>query len=94
MYEDDIILRKGVFPTNIFLFFVCRYNEFMKFVHPKSILIYTIIVTGLLFLVENIYHPVYILQLLQKICSFLLIPILVASIFKETVGKAGSMSRF
>lgn len=66
----------------------------MKFVHPKSILIYTIIVTGLLFLVENIYHPVYILQLLQKICSFLLIPILVASIFKETVGKAGSMSRF
>ena len=42
----------------------------------KIILIYSIIVCILLYITENIFHPTYLIQMLQKLFSFIIIPIL------------------
>lgn len=61
--------------------------------HPKWILLYSIFVTGLLFLIENVYHPVYLLQLIQKLASFFLIPIMLAYFFEQMIGRAGKFQK-
>lgn len=57
------------------------------------ILIYALIACVLLYITENIYHPVYSVQMFQKVVSFLLIPLLLGYIWKQRVGRAGKMSR-
>lgn len=42
----------------------------------KIILFYSIVACLLLYITENIFHPTYFIQMLQKILSFILIPIL------------------
>jgi hypothetical protein len=49
------------------------------------ILIYALIACVLLYITENIYHPVYSVQMIQKIVSFLVIPLVIAYICKKTV---------
>lgn len=58
-----------------------------------NILIYSLIACILLYITENIYHPVYTIQMLQKIVSFLIIPIFLGYIWKHSIGQAGKMSR-
>ncbi len=57
------------------------------------ILIYALIACILLYVTENIYHPVYSVQMMQKIVSFLIIPLILAYIWKQAVGRAGKMGR-
>ncbi|MFZ2255850.1 MAG: CPBP family intramembrane glutamic endopeptidase [Patescibacteria group bacterium] len=57
------------------------------------ILIYSLIACVLLYITENIYHPVYSIQMFQKVVSFLLIPLILGYIWKQRVGRAGKMSR-
>lgn len=61
--------------------------------HTSIILLYSLIACGLLYITENIYHPVYSVQMLQKIVSFLIIPLLLAYIWKQSVGRAGQINR-
>jgi hypothetical protein len=44
---------------------------------PKNILIYTLIATLALYIIENVYHPVYLIQIMQKVMTFLVIPLLI-----------------
>ena len=60
---------------------------------PITVLIYAFIATFSLYLVENFYHPVYILQMIQKIITFVLIPILVWYIWKTKIGKFGRIGK-
>ncbi len=60
---------------------------------PISVLIYAFIATFALYLVENFYHPVFILQMTQKILTFVLIPTLVWYIWKTQVGKFGRIGK-
>ncbi len=57
------------------------------------ILIYALIACVLLYITENIYHPVYSIQMIQKVVSFLVIPLILVYIWKQWVGRAGKMSR-
>jgi uncharacterized protein len=57
------------------------------------ILIYALIACILLYITENIYHPVYSVQMIQKVVSFLVVPLILAYIWKQRVGRAGKMSR-
>lgn len=57
------------------------------------ILTYTLITCILLYITENIYHPVYSIQMIQKIVSFLVIPLALAYIWKQRVGQAGKINR-
>ncbi len=57
------------------------------------ILIYALIACILLYITENIYHPVYSVQMIQKVLSFLIIPLILGYIWKYAVGRAGKMSR-
>jgi len=57
------------------------------------ILIYSLIVCVLLYITENIYHPVYTIQMLQKVVSFLVMPLILGYIWKYRVGRAGKMGR-
>jgi len=53
----------------------------------KIILIYSIIACLLLYITENIFHPTYIVQLIQKVISFILIPIILSYYLSYPVGK-------
>lgn len=57
------------------------------------ILIYTLIVCVLLYITENIYHPVYAIQMMQKVLSFFILPLILAYILKQKVGRAGKVNR-
>ena len=57
------------------------------------ILSYALVVCALLYITENVYHPVYLVSLLQKVSSFVLIPILIGYIYKHRIAKMGEMSR-
>ena len=61
--------------------------------HSRIILIYSLIACVLLYITENIYHPVYSIQMLQKVVSFLIIPLILGYVWKQRVGRAGKMSR-
>lgn len=60
---------------------------------PYSILFYAFIVTVALYLVENFYHPVYILQMTQKILTFVLIPLSLWNLWKTQIGKFGRIGK-
>ncbi len=49
---------------------------------PKIIISYALITCTLLYITENIYHPVYLLQLIQKVLSFVIIPIIIWYLLK------------
>lgn len=57
------------------------------------ILIYTLIVCVLLYITENIYHPVYAIQMMQKVLSFFILPLILAYILKQKVGRVGKVNR-
>jgi membrane protease YdiL (CAAX protease family) len=57
------------------------------------IISYAFVVCILLYITENMYHPVYLVSLLQKVSSFVLIPILIGYIYKHQITKIGEMSR-
>lgn len=61
--------------------------------HTHLILIYSLIACVLLYITENIYHPVYSVQMIQKIVSFLVIPLILGYIWKQSVGRAGQMRK-
>ena len=60
--------------------------------HSRIILIYSLIACVLLYLIENVYHPVYLAQMLQKIVLFVGIPPFLGYIWKREVGRAGKMN--
>ncbi len=49
----------------------------------KIIIIYSLVVCILLYLVENVFHPTYIIQMIQKIVSFVLIPVIFHRFFSK-----------
>lgn len=51
--------------------------------NTKIILIYSIIACLLLYVTENIFHPSYLVQMIQKILSFIIIPIFLWKYLKE-----------
>ena len=47
--------------------------------HKSTLIhIYALIACILLYITENIYHPVYSVQMLQKVVSFLVVPLILA----------------
>ncbi len=52
------------------------------------ILAYTIFVTIILYWVENIYHPSYGIQMIQKIVSFFVLPMGIAYWLRVDIGSA------
>lgn len=54
---------------------------------PKIIISYALIACTLLYITENVYHPVYLLQLIQKVISFVIIPVIIWYIFKTQFGR-------
>jgi membrane protease YdiL (CAAX protease family) len=44
----------------------------------KIILIYSVIACLLLYITENIFHPTYAIQMIQKVLSFIVIPIILS----------------
>lgn len=75
----------------IFCFF--ERDLIFKSMKPHFILLYSIIVTTALYLVENYYHPVYLLQMLQKVMSFVVVPAMLSYILRQKVGRVGTWSR-
>lgn len=59
----------------------------------KHILTYSILVCIALYITENIYHPVYIVQMLQKVICFLCIPLVANYCFWQEVGKFGRIEK-
>jgi uncharacterized protein len=57
------------------------------------ILSYAFIVCICLYITENIYHPVYLVSLLQKVWSFVLLPILMGYIWTQQITKMGAMNK-
>lgn len=57
------------------------------------IFIYALIATGLLFITENFYHPVYIIQMTQKVLTFLVIPLFVTYFLGKTIGRFGRIEK-
>jgi membrane protease YdiL (CAAX protease family) len=57
------------------------------------ILSYALVACVLLYITENVYHPVYLVSLLQKVSSFVVIPILIGYIYGHRIAKMGEMSR-
>ncbi len=57
------------------------------------ILFYSFIVCLALYIVENVYHPVYLVQMIQKILTFFIIPVAVGYLTHEWIGKFGKMNR-
>jgi len=57
------------------------------------ILAYTIFVTIILYWVENIYHPSYGIQMIQKIVSFFVLPMGIAYWLRVDIGSAWYLSR-
>ncbi len=51
------------------------------------IFVYALIVCVLLFLVENVYHPVYSIQIIQKLLTFIVIPVIAGYFLRRTLGK-------
>ena len=45
-------------------------------IHLKTIILYSIIACLLLYVTENIFHPVYSVQLIQKLFLFIIVPLL------------------
>ncbi len=60
---------------------------------PIHILIYALIVTGALFITENFYHPVYLIQMTQKVLSFLLVPLFITYLLGQTIGRFGRIEK-
>lgn len=52
----------------------------------KIIIIYSIISLILLYITENIFHPTYVIQMLQKILFFIIIPIILSKYLNYKVG--------
>jgi hypothetical protein len=50
--------------------------------NTKIIIIYSIIAVILLYITENIFHPEYIIQMLQKILLFVIIPLILTKYLK------------
>lgn len=59
----------------------------------KVILIYSIIACSLLYITENIYTPTYIVIVLQKIISFIILPIILWYYLKESFWKLGKINK-
>jgi uncharacterized protein len=57
------------------------------------ILSYALVVCAFLYITENVYHPVYLVSLLQKVSSFVVIPILIGYIYGHRIAEIGKMSR-
>lgn len=51
------------------------------------IFVYALIVCIALYITENIYHPNYLVQMIQKIGTFLAIPMIIGYLLKEEIGK-------
>lgn len=62
-------------------------------INATHILAYSFVVCLALYIVENIYHPVYLLQMTQKILTFFAIPVLVGYLGKEWIGKFGQFGK-
>ncbi|NDK08334.1 CPBP family intramembrane metalloprotease [Candidatus Gracilibacteria bacterium] len=60
---------------------------------PKIIISYALIACTLLYITENVYHPVYLLQLIQKVISFVIIPVIIGYIFKTQFGRFGKITK-
>ena len=60
---------------------------------PVYIFIYSLIVCMALYITENIYHPVYLVQMIQKIVTFFVIPVIVGYFGKQWIGKFGKIWR-
>jgi hypothetical protein len=43
---------------------------------PKIIILYSLIILIALYITENIFHPLYAIQMTQKILSFVVIPMI------------------
>jgi len=54
---------------------------------PKIIIIYSLIMLIALYITENIFHPLYAIQMIQKILSFVIIPIIIWYILKSPFGR-------
>ncbi len=64
----------------------------MKKIH-YIVLIYSIIATLLLYITENVFHPSYIIIVLQKVLSFIIIPLFVWYYLKERPWKFGKITK-
>ena len=64
----------------------------MLYIH-RFILVYAIIACILLYITENIYHPVYIVQMMQKVVSFLVIPLVLGWMLHRPIGRFGHITR-
>lgn len=54
---------------------------------PKIIISYSIIVLIALYITENIFHPLYAIQMTQKVLSFVVMPIIIGYFFKTQFWK-------
>lgn len=50
---------------------------------PKIIITYSLIVLIALYITENIFHPSYLIQLIQKVLSFVIIPLIISNLLKN-----------
>lgn len=60
----------------------------------KILFIYSIIACFLLYITENIFQPTYFIQMLQKIISFIVFPILIAKYFSENIWKFWKIQKY
>ncbi len=59
----------------------------------KSIFVYSIFSCFLLFVSENIFHPTYIIQMIQKIVLFVILPIFILKYFSKKFSKFWVISK-
>ena len=59
----------------------------------KIILIYSVIACILLYITENIFHPTYIIQMIQKIISFIILPVILGKYLWITFWKFWSIQK-
>ncbi len=64
-----------------------------KITASLGILLYSLLATIVLYLSENLFHPTYVMLLIQKVSLFLLVPVLIGYIFHIEVARAGRWSR-
>lgn len=60
---------------------------------PKIIISYALIACIALYITENIFHPSYLIQLIQKVLSFVIIPIIIWYLFKSSFGRFGKITK-